>query len=226
MSAADPSLPAIPGDWDLKTIQLAGRRITFRLPREPDLFLDDPAVQEANRVNDYMPYWSFLWPAAPPMARALARAPWPTGSRILELGSGIGLVGLAALLRGDDVVFSDYDATSLTLCRTNAQLNGFADAETLLLDWRGDAGGETFPVIIGCEVTYDANQHEPLLNVLDQRLQAGGLCWLGDPGRYQSPLFFKRARERGYDVRILDEQLVVHDRPRENAFQIMELRRP
>lgn len=217
-------LPEIPGHWTERAFVIAEREFHLILPSKPDLFLDDPKVIEANRVNDYMPYWSYLWPAAPPMAAALEHAPWTIGTRLLELGSGIGLVGLAALARGDEVVFSDYDETSLALCRVNAIRNGFAPPETCLLDWRQPLDGR-FPVIIGCEVTYDADQHGAILDVLDRMLAPDGLCWLGDPGRYQSPMFFRRAQERHYSVRVLDETGTEYSAPRENAFQIMELRR-
>ncbi|WP_437202447.1 class I SAM-dependent methyltransferase [Planctomicrobium sp. SH664] len=179
-------------------LSIADRSIQLMRPAVPDLFLDDEQLQTENDRNDYMPYWAFLWPSAEKMAAMLLQhAEWPIGTELLELGAGIGLVGLAALLRGDRVTFSDYDPTALHLCRLNARLNGCADPDLLLLDWR-DAVDRQFPVIIGCEVTYDAATHGVLLETLQKMLAPGGVCWLGDPGRYQAPFFARLAEERGF----------------------------
>jgi predicted nicotinamide N-methyase len=219
-----PELPNIPGGWTTLTVDVGPRVIDLVLPAKPDDFLDDPAVLEANRRDDYMPYWSYLWPAAVPMSRALSHAGWPSGTRVLELGSGVGLVGLAAMARGWDVTFSDYDETSLLVCRWNARRNGLPDPPVLRLDWR-DPPAEQFPVIVGCEVIYDAKNHEPILNVLEQMLAPGGVCWIGDPCRSQAPKFFELALRRGFGVVVRNEAGRVVACPVESGLQIFELRR-
>lgn len=219
-----PPLPEIPGGWKPLKVDLGWRLLELILPGEPDRFLDDAAVLEANRRDDYMPYWSYLWPAAEPFAGVLKGAPWPLGSEVLDLGSGVGLSGVALLARGDRVVFSDYDAQSLLLCRHNAVRNGFADPETLFLDWRSPTD-RRFPVITGCEVTYEARNHAPLLALLDRMLADEGVAWIADPGRFHAPAFHRLARDAGYRVRVLDRELVERPEPLSNAFQIMELRR-
>lgn len=150
-----------------------------------------------------MPYWSYLWPASVPMAKALAHADWPVGTPILELGSGIGLVGLAALARGWQVTFSDYDDTSLELCRQNAVRNGLPDPALLKLDWR-QPGDLQFPVILGCEVIYERRNHQPVLELLARMLAPGGTCWIGDPGRTQAPRFLESAAAHGWNITLLD----------------------
>lgn len=218
-------LPAIPGGWREQTISLPSGMLTLWLPADPDLFLDDGAVIAENDRHDYMPYWAFLWPAAEKMAAALADADWPRGGPVLELGAGVGLAGLAALQLGDRVVFSDYDATALHVCRVNARRNGLGDPALLRLDWRRPEACPSFPVVIGCEVTYDANMHPILLNLLDRVLQPGGICWLADPGRYQTPFFCDLARERGYAVSLRDEAGRPCAASSARGFQIVVLQR-
>jgi predicted nicotinamide N-methyase len=198
------------------------------MPKDPDHLLDDPEVIAANQRDDYMPYWSYLWPAAEPFGRALQKAPWPKGSEVLDLGSGVGLTGVAGLARGDRVVFSDYDEQSLLLCRHNAVRNGFADPETLLLDWR-EPTTRRFRVITGCEVTYEKRNHQPLIELLQRMLapsvpnEVPSLAWIADPGRYHAPAFVELARASGFAVTILDEALNEHPTARSNEFQIMQL---
>lgn len=219
------SLPEIPGGWRKSEIVIGEQILQLHQPTDPDLFLDDEKVHSENAKNDYMPYWAFLWPSSVPMASAVLNAPWPVGSSVLELGAGIGLVGLAAALRGDDVTFSDYDRTALHLCRVNARLNNLKDPELLFLDWR-DVPQRTFEVLIGCEVTYDAQLHDALLSAIDQLMEPNGICWLGDPGRYQAQFFFEKAKAKGFQLRLLNAEGQQQQSLSSGAFQILELRKP
>ncbi|MHC4878873.1 MAG: class I SAM-dependent methyltransferase [Planctomycetota bacterium] len=201
------SLPQIPGGWKVSSVDVAQRTLRLVLPACPDAFLDDPQVQQANRESDYMPYWAYLWPAARQMAQLVLNADWPTGASALELGSGIGLVGIAGLLGGLQVTFSDYDATSLEAAVLNSNLNDVTPAGRLVLDWRTPQsyqGLRRFPVVLGCDVLYEVGLHSFVLDVLDQLLDDDGLCWLGDPGRNVLPQFCRRATERGYSVELRD----------------------
>ncbi|MBX3443510.1 MAG: methyltransferase [Planctomyces sp.] len=218
-----PPLPMIPGGWKQQPFAVGDRRLELILPGAPDQLLDDPDVIEANQRDDYMPYWSYLWPAAPPFAEVLAQAPWPIGVDVLDLGSGIGMTGLALLVRGDRVTFSDYDVQSLLVCRHNAVRNAFDDPETLLLDWRQPLDRQ-FPVITGCEVTYEARNHAPLVALLQRMLAPGGVAWIADPGRFHAPAFYRLAGEAGFDVQVLDRSLTIQPGPLSNEFQIMQLR--
>lgn len=226
-----PPLPTLPGGWKQLKFELPLKSLEIILPGNPDHLLDDPEVIAANERDDYMPYWSYLWPAAAPFARALASAPWPQNVEVLDIGSGVGLSGVSLLARGDRVVFSDYDPQSLLLCRHNAVRNGFEDPETLLLDWRTPLDRQ-FRVITGCEVTYEHRNHEPIIALLQKMLaptppgEFPSCAWIADPGRYHAPAFVNLAHEQGFEVTILDEQLQPHPAPRSNEFQIMQLTQP
>lgn len=217
-------LPAIPGGWQVREFEIGERRLLLSCPADPDLFLDDQAVVKANERNDYMPYWAFLWPTSIRMSQLVSHAPWPVGSQILEIGAGIGLVGLAACARGDRVTYSDYDPTALHMCRVNSLRNGLGDPDTLLLDWR-EPVEQQFDVIVGCEVTYDRAMHAVVLNLLKKMLRKDGVCWLGDPGRYQSPFFYQAALDEGYQIRVLNRDLKEITEPASEGFQVFEIRK-
>jgi predicted nicotinamide N-methyase len=204
-------LPSIPGGWTQRDFALAGRTLRVTLPASPDAFLDDPEVLAANRRDDYMPYWSYLWPASLETAVAVLNHDWqrfsppiskggqggsrclPTGGEIraLEIGAGIALTGLAALARGLSVTFSDYDQQAIDLALFNARQNGLEQhAEGLLLDWRQPIDRQ-FPVIFGCDVIYERQNHRPILGLLEKMLAQDGECWITDPGRHQADAFLE-----------------------------------
>jgi predicted nicotinamide N-methyase len=223
------SLPEIPGGWTSTDVSVGTRRFQLEIPASPDAFLDDPQVQQANAESDYMPYWAYLWPASRDMAALVVDEQWPDGTEALELGSGVGLVGIAALAAGLRVTVSDYDATSLLIARHNAELNGVNATATVLLDWRHPETStlSQFPVILGCDVLYEVTLHDHLLNVLDRHLADDGVCWLGDPGRAAFGSFCDLASSRGYSVAVRNALglPLANDARNQAAFRLAVLHR-
>lgn len=224
-------LPDIPGGWTTRDVNLGQRRVRLTLPLSPDAFLDDPAVLEANERNDYSPYWAHLWPSALQMAKLIADKSWTAGTRALELGAGVGLTGIAGLVSGLDVTFSDYDQTAIQCARFNAFRNGLGPepehASDVLLDWRdlSHVTLQPFPVIVGCDVLYEEASHIPVLNVLDRLLSNDGVCWLGDPGRRLLPQFCELASQRGYRTEVHDEAGQPISSFQISAFRLLILKR-
>ena len=124
-------------------LEFGGRAVSVVRPADPDRMLDDPAVREWNRRDDYMPYWAYLWPGALLLAEAVVREPWPVAEDALqpleaiEIGCGVGLAGLAALGQGLRVSFTDYDQAPLHFVTRSAEVNGFnaTHYSTGLMDW-------------------------------------------------------------------------------------------
>ncbi len=204
LTSPPPGLPSIPGGWTERAWTVSGRTLSLVLPAVPDAFLEDPAVHERHRQSEYMPYWAYLWPASLPMAAAVLREPWPAGEPALELGAGVGLVGLAACHAGLDVVFTDYDPTAVELCLHNARRQGFSRATGDVVDWR-DPPPRTYRVILGCELLYEDVNHDLLLPLLKRLLAPGGVAWFGDGGRVRAARFCRLLTEAGFRYDLRDE---------------------
>jgi len=217
-------LPMIPGGWGEREIVIGSSRFRLTLPAKPDAFLDDAGVRAAHDRSGYMPYWPYLWPASFPMGEAILRTDWPPGAAALEIGAGIGLVGLAALARGLRVTFSDYCDDAVNLAMHNARQNGYENFEGIILDWR-EPLSTRFPVILGCDVVYETANHRPILGLLDMMLAPGGTCWLGDGGRQHGGAFWRLARERGWNVGLRNARGEPLDEPIVGEFQLMTLAR-
>lgn len=216
--------PDIPGGYVEDVLNVSGRRLVFRRPANPDSLLDVPeVVADYDRTGD-APYWPLLWPPAVAMARAVAAAGWKPGTKILEVGCGIGLASLAAAsTRTWHVTASDRQADAVRLAVANGALNGL-DIEGLTLDWHHPFD-RTFDVILGCEIIYDDRLHAPLLGLLDHMLSADGDVWLADHGRMHTPLFTVRAEDAGFNVALVDERGCSLSSFRTAQYQLLKLRR-
>ncbi len=216
-------LPVIPGGWTSREVTVGSQAFRLTLPADPNQFLSDP-VTLASRPDDddYAPYWPHLWTSALPMASAIASANWTGATRTLELGCGVGLVGLAGLASGLDVTFSDYEPHAVQLALYNAHANGFDKARSLVLDWR-EPISERYPLILACDVIYDVRDHVPLLDLLATMLDGGGRCWIGDAGRQTAASFIELAHRRNFDVELRDEHGNRMPEPHVGRFQLMRI---
>ena len=199
----------IPGGWSDREVAVGPHRFCLWTPTDPDAVLEKLEHPGAGARPQFVdPYWAKLWPAAPLLAEAIVRKPPPRGTRVLELGCGSGLVGIAALACGLEVTFSDYVPFAVELALENAARNGFRHGRGLVLNWRSDLSvSETrFPWIVAADVTYDRSNLGPLLDVLDRLLAPAGVAWFGDAGRGPAEEFVACASDRGWRVGLFDEQ--------------------
>jgi predicted nicotinamide N-methyase len=184
------SLPETPiealGATIHEPVIIEGRTFTIGRPTESDRLLDHPVVRDAFQVDEYMPYWADLWPAARMLAKIVLRETWAPRLEALEIGCGLGLPGVAALAMGLRVTFSDYDATALRFAADNARANGFSEFRTLQLDWRSPPADLRFPVVLGSDLIYELRNVAPLVGIIKHVLGPGGLCLLTDQDRIPS----------------------------------------
>jgi predicted nicotinamide N-methyase len=220
-----PDLPEVPGGWTTRRIDLGALQLDLTLPACPDAFLDDPQVLAEHDIDGYMPYWPYLWPAALAMSRRVLAAEWPSALPALEIGAGIGLVGIAAAARGMDVTLSDYRQTAVDLALHNAGRNGVGRVKGRLLDWRTPPDGIAFPLILACDILYEVRNHAPILHLLDVMLAPGGWVWIGDAGRQHAAAFVSLARSRGFTVELSNCAGDALTETQVGEFQLLEIRK-
>ena len=228
----EPDLPPIEGGWELQPFgseaepELA--RLQFWAPSRPDQLYDLDADPRAAEFHDAMPYWAWLWESAPRTVRALERR--GVEGRVLEVGAGLGAVGIALAVRASGrvlITLTDHDPLSITAIRANAARHGLKTDAVQPLDWRTptEIPGGRFPTIIGCEVIYDTGSHMALLEVLERHLEPGGRVYLADPGRDRVAQFLKRAESHGFRAALETENGSAAE-PVRGEFRILVLTRP
>ncbi len=163
---------------------LPGPAAPLRLLRPPsvDELLDRLDPDEPG-AEERIPYWAEHWPSADALLRWMAsgRGPRRPG-RALELGSGLGSVGMAALRQGWDIRLSDRDPEALALLRVNLARNGLDPDRALHLDWRSPSHGR-FDTIIAADILYERIFVEELERFLIGSLSADGRALIAEPWR-------------------------------------------
>ncbi len=207
-----------------RTIDLGPHTIRLNVPADPDQILRDAinAAQVGGQAAD--PYWGLLWAAATPMARLVLQHNWSDGACAIELGCGVGLVGIAGLIAGLDVTFTDLVPDAVSLAIQNAADNGFAEARGQVLDWRLPQH-EPVDVLLASDVLYDVSCHRPLLAAARQLLHSDGTLWIGDPGREGAKQFLHTAGGE-WSVRLFGEDGHAIVQPQRGRFQLIEMRGP
>jgi predicted nicotinamide N-methyase len=146
------------------------------------------AMEEAGGVvvSD-PPFWAAAWPGGQALARQVLDDPsLVIGRSVLDLGSGSGLVAVAAAMAGAaDVVASEVDPYGRTAVTVNAELNGVGPVRVV-----GDLLGGPPPaadVVLAGDVCYDRAMTERVLPFLAAARAAGAEVLVGDPGRPYLP---------------------------------------
>ena len=130
-------------------------------------------------------YGLWLWPAEVALAEEVFDLNFE-GMRVLELGAGIGLAGLAAREVGGIVTFMDKMPMSLQFME-NARLNpSFRISFSVREDWR-TALPYGADALIAADVLYLYGEHEDpcLPEAIKKHWNGKGPCLVCDPGRHK-----------------------------------------
>ncbi|MCA9047228.1 MAG: methyltransferase domain-containing protein [Planctomycetaceae bacterium] len=229
-----------------QVVGVGAERFLMDVPEPEDLLArtlqsESAASTDADLGSD--PYWGVLWPASVATAALIPRVFSDSAEgrsmRILELGCGLGLCGLAVLRIGFSVTFTDIVPMAVELARHNAALNGFSGTEGAVLDWCRPIPAELmtpgktidktspsgFDRVIAGDVLYDVSLHQPLLKSFNALINANGRVIIGDPGRQAAAHFIESARCCGWQIDVYDEAYSVMPAPRCGGYQLLILTR-
>jgi len=174
---------------DTKQIVVRGRDFRLFVPKTIELFLDPEDL-----LRDF-PLWSKVWEASLVLADHLAGMAVEPGKRFLEIGCGLGLVGIVASSFGHQVTMTEINPHSLDFARANARSNNLANLEIAELDWDNPNLEGLFDYIVGSEVIYKERDFQSLLRLFKANLRPGGEIILVERIRKTSMEFFGRMQQ-------------------------------
>ena len=164
---------------------------------EIQLYLADEAHElwhrteaELDQLGLEPPYWAFAWAGGQGLARYVLDQPQLVrGKRVLDLGSGSGLVAIAAALAGaHDVLANDIDPFCGVALDLNAAANGvtvaFDNSDLTKTDLRQPL---QFDVVLAGDVFFDSAIAQRILEYLQHHANRGCEVIVGDPGRAYLP---------------------------------------
>ncbi len=164
------------------------------LVHEVKLHLAHEALPIWQRTEDELgeiglppPFWAFAWAGGQALARYILDNPETVqGKCIIDIASGSGLVGIAAMMAGAaSVLAADIDAFSVAAIAVNVELNQVRvdiTIDNLLAGPIADVD-----VILVGDLFYEKAVATQCLNWLEQAQAKGVDVLIGDPGRSYLP---------------------------------------
>jgi predicted nicotinamide N-methyase len=142
----------------------------------------------ADRTGSGSPYWAYHWGGGLALARYFLDHPETvTGRVVLDLGTGSGIVAIAAAKAGAaKVIAADIDPLAIIALGLNAGVNGVA-VSTLVADLTAGAPPPVDVVAVG-DLFYEPDLAARVTAFLDRCLQQGIEVLVGDPRRMHLPL--------------------------------------
>lgn len=166
------------------------------------------------------PYWAHLWPGARCLARLITARAECSGRRVIEVGCGLGLAGIAAAMGGASVTLLDTAHDALRFVRASADLNRCRVA-TVCTDVRHAGVRGRFDYCLAADVTYDPVLQIALADFLAAHLGSGGRAWCAESVRTFDQ-GFRRACER-HGLQVSEHEEREPDDGREVSVRITEV---
>ncbi|CBJ26565.1 conserved unknown protein [Ectocarpus siliculosus] len=138
------------------------------------------------------------------------------GKRVLELGSGTGLVGLAAARFGPplEVVITDLES-HVDICKRNVAsqddmgAQGLCSVRVEAYDWSSEVpeelGEVPFDVILATDVAYYEHLYAPFVQALERTAGQHTLVLLGVTRTDTGPAFFDALDKAGFVYNLVDQ---------------------
>ena len=191
MSELDMLMQQITSKYPVETLpfRIGGKELKVLQVVDFEEHLMDLADRGDVQLAD-LPFWAKVWEASAVLAYYMGKQPVIQGQKILEIGAGIGIVGIYAALCGHDVAITDINEDALLFARATALLNGATNAKVCKLDWTDLTHIERYDMIIGSEVIYDRRSYPLLVDFLNRTLKPGGMVFLAKHQELNTPAFF------------------------------------
>ncbi len=186
-------------------VKIMGKEFTLFTVKSIDELLDqliekgptDEAVKD-----ERLPYWPEIWPSSVALSKyIMEKFSDMQNCKAIELGCGIGLVGIVAAIKNVDIVLTDYQPDALLFAEMNWLINLGRSPSTIQMDWRLPDLSEEFDLIFGSDIIYEERFFWPLIELFQRFSGEDTHILLSEPNRKVARRFFNLLRKEGFTIR-------------------------
>lgn len=173
-------------ETELFPVKVSGHELQFHKPINIERFIDPEDLMSG------FPLWAKIWEASAVLLHYMADLQVDPEKRILELGSGLGVTGIASMVLGHNITLTEYDPHALNFLKANAQINQCEPALIQHLDWFQPELKGSFELIIGSEIIYQEKTVNALGALFEKYLAPEGKVLIAERVRATNALFFEK----------------------------------
>jgi len=193
-------------------IHIINRSFMIQCVKDIDKILESISNEEFNK-DERLPYWADIWPASVALSEYVVENKLEfRGKKILELGCGLGLVGITVSAMGGNVLFTDNDSFALQFTQVNFKRNFNRSASVQLMDWRNPRNSHLFDIILAADILYEQRWLQPVLDILESQLAPKGIAYIAGPDRTVSRGIYEMIERRKWKRQSLLKRTTVNDK--------------
>jgi 2-polyprenyl-3-methyl-5-hydroxy-6-metoxy-1,4-benzoquinol methylase len=164
-------------ELELIPLAIGGKELELHGITKWDSFVTD-LEQKGEEYISQFPFWVKIWEASIVLADHLIVMGIKKEMEILEIGAGMGIIGLFLGAFGHKVTITDYEEDALELLRMNVEHNGLHTVSVKKLNWNKPDLTEKYDIICGSELIYNETSFEPIISLFKKYLQPDGTVFL------------------------------------------------
>ncbi len=173
-------------------------------------------------INDF-PFWIKIWEAAIILSDFFGRTSHDKEAEVLEIGAGMGIVGLFMGSFGyKNVTITDFEDDALDLLRKNAAHNNIDDLQIEKLDWNALKTDKKYDIICGSELIYSDKFIDPVIDLIHNLLKPGGKVIIAHDFIRKSLVSFIEKLQPGFDVKSMAKSINTGDEVRKIVIHKLE----
>ncbi|MDG1958685.1 MAG: methyltransferase [Candidatus Binatia bacterium] len=190
-----------------QSLNFGGRDVELAMIPDLEQYLDRERLLSDSNYEP--PYWSLVWSGAQLFLPGFFSRHGMADVDLLDVGCGLGVVGVAAAVAGARVTAIDREVMPLEFLARSCSRND-VEVETHAIELAAFAPERTFDHVIGAELLYERDSFPQLAADLLDRLRPTGRLTIVDAHRVDTSGFYESLHARGARI-VYSEKIEVRE---------------